>query len=231
MSEPSNLTAPRPSVFLSIITYDAPRPAFFDSVLRSVWGGKITDYEIRAGESLIPRARNLAAKNFLKGTCEYLLFIDTDIVFQPEDIDSLLKRAVFQKCKVVCGLYPAKNPKHLRWIINPLPGKTESDATGLLEIAYGGTGCMLIHRSVFEELKAHAEAYIADPEMGGDEQWDFFKVGVLQRENAPPRYLSEDWFFCELCRRAGIQIWADCTVKLGHIGSITYPVNTNPPQA
>src|SRR3954469_24758530 len=46
---------------------------------------------IRFSDSLVPRARNRAAAEFLRGKRDYLLFIDTDIVFSKEQIDFLME--------------------------------------------------------------------------------------------------------------------------------------------
>jgi hypothetical protein len=43
------------------------------------------------GDSLVSRARNRLAADFLESDCTHLLFIDSDIVFEPEDIIRLLE--------------------------------------------------------------------------------------------------------------------------------------------
>ena len=56
-------------------------------------------------ESLIARARNAAASNFLgMKDCDYMMFIDSDIAFKSEDVFKLLK----SDKDVVSGLYPKK---------------------------------------------------------------------------------------------------------------------------
>jgi len=56
-------------------------------------------------ESLIARARNAAAASFLnQADCDYMMFIDSDISFEPDSFFSLLKADK----DVVSGLYPKK---------------------------------------------------------------------------------------------------------------------------
>src|SRR4051812_31688523 len=45
----------------------------------------------RYSDSLAPRARNRAAAGFLRGKWDYLLFIDSDIVFSKDNIDCLME--------------------------------------------------------------------------------------------------------------------------------------------
>jgi len=55
-------------------------------------------------ESLIPRARNAAAAHFLDSDCSHLLFIDSDIEFEPESVAKLLRH----NKEVIAGVYPKK---------------------------------------------------------------------------------------------------------------------------
>jgi len=47
--------------------------------------------------------------------------------------------------------------------------------------------------------------------------YNFFQVGVIN-----DRYLSEDYGFSTLCNACNIQIFADTTVHLIHIGQFLY---------
>ena len=55
-------------------------------------------------ESLISRARNILTAMFLASDCTHLMFIDSDIEFQPEDI---LRALAYDK-PVIAGAYPKK---------------------------------------------------------------------------------------------------------------------------
>jgi hypothetical protein len=55
-------------------------------------------------ESLITRARNSLAYDFLATDCTHLMFIDADIGFNPQDI----LRMINANKDIICGIYPKK---------------------------------------------------------------------------------------------------------------------------
>jgi len=56
-------------------------------------------------ESLVSRARNAAVAHFLEDKENtHILFIDSDIIFEPEDVFKLLQ----SNKEVVAGIYPKK---------------------------------------------------------------------------------------------------------------------------
>lgn len=178
------------------------------------------------GDSLVSRARNRIAANFLKTDCTHLLFLDTDLIFSPEHV----ARLISHKIPFVCGMYPKKQEK-LAWVCNTRADFPPRDPeTGLQRILYGGTGCMLIAREVFEAIIEKFPELAYDPDQGEDEMplYDFFKVGVhLSQETGKKRYLSEDWYFCQLALEAGYECFADTNVILKHCGDAIYPLSSS----
>ena len=67
-------------------------------------------------ESLITRARNKSLNKFMNTDCSHLLFIDSDIEFQPEAVMDLL---LFDK-DVSCCVYPKKGFNWNDWRLNEL---------------------------------------------------------------------------------------------------------------
>ena len=140
------------------------------------------DYVLSAisNESLITRARNTIASNFLtykddKGKLDYLLFIDADIQFHP---DAVLRLLLHNK-DIVTAAYPMKvidfsNVENQALSIQDLAIQTTSYAInlkfdseeqresgqlrlkdGLLELVDGATGFMLIKRYALEMMRDH----------------------------------------------------------------------------
>jgi hypothetical protein len=168
------------------------------------------------GDSLVSRARNRIAERFLASDCEYLMFIDNDILFQPADITRLRE---WNK-DIIGGVYLKKKLPYAP-VANTCYG-TDPE-TGLSEMAEIGTGFMMIHRRVFERLinlRGNQLRY----EPAGDElpgnYYDFFRVGVSP---VTKQYLSEDYFFCEMARLAGFKVLLDSGIMVKHKGGGIFP--------
>ena len=164
------------------------------------------------GDSLVTRARNKVVHNFLTKTDQpYLLFIDSDIVFQPSDILKLRSNN-----KPICGgIYFKKKLPYA-----PVCNSSISAHGKFHKMMETGTGFLLIHREVFETIKQNEPEHHYKNE--GDEEagqyYDFFRVGVVDG-----RYLSEDYYFCYLARKYGYDIWLDTSIYVKHVGKATYP--------
>ena len=219
--EPSTANRAK-KVFVALPVYGGFHP-FFVGPLMQLQMEPPCSITIRQcpGDSLVARARNKLAAEFLQSDCTHLLFLDTDLIFTPEQI----ARLVSHDEPIVGGLYPKKQPK-LEWVINMLDGTaTEPDARGLQRVKYLGTGCLLIAREVFTRMiEAHPEiAYTPDRQPGRTE-WDFFSCGVFAFADGSRRYLSEDWYFCQRALDLGYPVHADVHVVLKHVGDCVYPL-------
>jgi hypothetical protein len=126
-------------------------------------------------ESLITRARNYCADEFMRSGDTHLMFIDSDIGFDPRDVISLLAlQSDDSPYDVIAGPYPKKtiswekivqavnqgaadeDPNELEkfvgdYVFNPLA--TPSGTIPLdepVEVSEAGTGFMMIRRATFE---------------------------------------------------------------------------------
>jgi hypothetical protein len=184
-------------------------------------------YNIIANESLVTRARNLAAANFLtlkKPT--HLIFIDVDQGFKPEEILVLLNH----KKDLIVAPVPLKTIP-LTYNINPLQGEIVDPKTGLLKLARGGTGCMIIKKEVLENLKTHPGVHYYENDIkfnnegvGIDQEhlYTYFNTGVIEDEQGRKRFMSEDYDFCEKVKDQGVDIWCDTRLTLTHMGIYNY---------
>jgi hypothetical protein len=200
-------------VFLGTPIYrDAPVEFMLN--VRSAFDKKIVHtVGMKLGDSLVSRARNNLTHEFLKTDCDYLLQIDSDIVFNQEQI----KRIISHELPIVGGIYPIKE-KETRWCLNKFKYNFKSDSE-LKAVSETGTGFLLIRRDVFEAIRDDnpVREYVCD--MDGEIKYDYWRVGVKNR-----RYLSEDWWFCQDAREAGFDILVDTKIILGHIGNVVYPL-------
>jgi FkbM family methyltransferase len=176
------------------------------------------------GDSLVSRARNSLTRDFLRSDAEYLLFLDTDLIFSPAHVASLLSRPG----DIVGGLYPKKQQGKLEFVVNShlVPKPIQPD--GLQEMRYVGTGFMRIHRRVFEKMiEVYGDQLKYTPDTNpGETEYDFWSVGVYQYEDGRRRYLSEDWYFCQRALDLGFQVWADTRVQVEHVGTVVYPLQS-----
>jgi hypothetical protein len=200
-------------------------------------------YTYMMNESLITRARNSLARDFLSTDATHLMFIDADIGFNPNDIVEMVRRDV----DICCGLYPKKEI-HWQRVIDAVkegvPADQLKDHTGtfvvnlvgdereavhvnkLLEIKNGGTGFMLIKREVFEALADKVPEYSNDMYLATDTVRtpkmikEFFATSI--DEESGNRLLSEDYHFCKLARKNGFKVHAAPWVQLSHTGTYIF---------
>ncbi len=61
----------------------------------------------------------------------------------------------------------------------------------------------------------HNPFYSRGDNLGNFKIYDIFKVGIFNGE-----YLSEDYFFCKLCRKLGYKVYVDLFIKVRHNGML-----------
>ncbi len=213
-----------PPLFIGLPTYGGIPAGTLSSLLTLIRSNPIPmRFRSRDGDSAVCRARNYLTADFLASDCEKLLFIDSDLIFEP----AFVARVASHAEDVVGGFYPIKNDApHVTWCMNALQGTVpQPDARGLAPVRYIGTGFLCIHRRVFERIIAEklAPVYRSEYEPRRMEH-EFWHMGVRQIGDHEPRYLSEDWWFCQLCLDLGIPIWGDCAIFLKHIGQGIWPL-------
>lgn len=201
-------------------------------------------------ESLITRARNYLVDEFMRSDCTHLMFIDSDIGFDPTDVLALAAIAEPGTDKdIVCGAYPKKaiawekikravdkgfadqDPAVLEryvgdYVFNPADGSGQMKLNEPAEVLEGGTGFMMIQRGAFEK---YAEAYpefmylpdhVRTESFDGTREIMAYFDCVIDPESK--RYLSEDYMFCQWARKAGIKVWLCPWMKLTHMGSYMF---------
>lgn len=199
-------------------------------------------FSMMLNESLITRARNRLAHDFLKSDCSHLMFIDADISWNPYDIVQMLRADV----DVICGIYPKKE---INWhevhaaVLRGVPAEELHNYTGSfvvntidkkdakgkvnepIEIEKGGTGFMLVKREVIAKLSEVAPKYdndmftVVNPKDVGTKIANMFDTSISPVDN---RYMSEDYHFCDLARANGFRIWAAPWANLTHTGTYIF---------
>ena len=201
-------------------------------------------------ESLITRARNYLVDEFLRSDCTHLMFIDSDIGFDPNDVIALAVIAAEGSDKeIVCGPYPKKciacekikravdkgladkNPENLEkyvgdYVFNPKEGTGSIPLDEPVEVLEGGTGFMMIQRSALEKFAAAYPQYSYLPDHVRTEHFDGTReiLQYFQAEIDPKskRYLSEDYWFCQKMWDIDVKTWLCPWMKLQHTGSYVF---------
>lgn len=181
-------------------------------------------------ESLVSRARNAAVAHFLADkTATHLLFIDSDIIFEPEDIYRLIQADK----EVVAGMYPKKyivwdrlkeNPNAER-VDFPIGGNIRITEDNYIESEYLPTGFLMIKREAIQKIiDNHPELKYQNDIDGymsaGDNFYNLFRVGINKGI-----YESEDWGFCSLWKETGGQVLIHPDINLKHVGWHNYEGN------
>jgi hypothetical protein len=210
-----------------------------------------TKFSFLFNESLITRARNYLVDEFLRSGYTHLLFIDSDVHYNPEDVVALL---ALDK-DVIGGPYPKKsinwgnvaeaarkhpnmNPRELEklvgeYVFNVVKGTSQFQVTEPLEVMEIGTGYMLVKRHVFDKMAIEYPNIRYKPDHVGQSNFDgsryihaYFDTVIDSKDSitggGTDRYLSEDYMFCQMWRKMGGEIWLCPWMKTQHIGTYAF---------
>lgn len=183
-------------------------------------------YIFLSNDSLIPRARNKLCKYFLDiPNATYLLFIDSDIEFNPNDIIRLYlaNKDIIGIAYALKKLYNDKTIGVYNLLDNCIDEDKEiKEINEALEI---GTGIMLIKRYVLlKMIESNPDDYILldnpeDVEKTINERKYYRFFDTLINNN---RYLSEDYMFCQKWRNLNGKIYLLKNTVTVHHGTFGY---------
>lgn len=154
--------------------------------------------------SLIYNSRNNLCKTALQLNCDYILWLDSDMVFPPETLKRLLEVMEKTGADIVSGLYFRRVAPYTPVAFSKLDinGKLCSWENyngpldqGPQEVPGIGFGCVLHRTELLLEMAAQFT--------------DFF---------GPLANVGEDLSFCWRARQLGYKIVLDTNLKLGHVG-------------
>ena len=203
-------------------------------------------------ESLVTRGRNnLVAKAMSDQEMTHILFIDSDITWEPIHV---LKLIVGDK-ELSGGIYPIKKyhwdrltteniqnilkrkefpyNRHLtdtqiiyhnllHYNFNYLKNQAQIQ-NNMMEIYTLATGFMMIKRSCIEKMMAtHPQCKYTDDCGYLQGDENKFAYSLFDCAIVNDHYFSEDWLFCHRWREIGGQIFVDITIDLWHTGQEDY---------
>jgi hypothetical protein len=207
-------------------------------------------YLPQTGDAMMERTRGMSATLFLKRTKgDVWLSLDSDVVgFTKDNIDELCEQAVTHD--IVCGIYICRS------INRTFPSSAFEDESTIefgsdstpVPIKWGATGCMAVHRRVFEKMaETMPLLHAAGPHslnegkcrycgIGSDEAkdnplcaageerafYDFFETMQYDEPEHGLIKLSEDFSFCQRAKELGFTTYANPSIRLGHMGPYIY---------
>jgi hypothetical protein len=201
-------------------------------------------------ESLVQRARNYLTDEFVRSGYDHMIFIDSDIHFEPQDVLVMMHFASSRDdMDVVCGPYPKKaiswekikvavdkgyadkNPNQLEefvgdFVFNPADGVTQFRIDEPIEVKESGTGFMLITREALHKYdkafptQSYKPDHVRTANFDGSREIMAYFDCVICPDTK--RYLSEDYMFCQWMRKAGGKVWLLPWLRLKHAGSYIF---------
>lgn len=201
-------------------------------------------------ESLITRARNYCVDEFMRSDCTHLMFIDSDIGFNPQDVMAMLAIAGDDtEYDVLAAPYPKKciawekvkravdkgfgdkNPNDLEryvgdYVFNPKGGSGQIPIFQPVEVLEAGTGFMMVRKNTFKKFAEAFPQYSYKPDhirtAAFDGSREIFMYFQAEIDPASKRYLSEDYWFCQLVQRIGMKVFFCPWMQLQHVGTHVY---------
>lgn len=165
-------------------------------------------------------SRNILAALALKDQCEWIFYLDADVIPPYDVIIQLIKHNLPIVSAVYWRRYEEMEPCIYKVGDKGLPVPyTDEDlaastyGSSLIEVQACGAGCLLIHKSVFEKLKSSVEQFdIIDSTTKKLQCWKFWEYIIHTNVN-----LSEDIVLTSRVRGLGFKIFADLALRCGHL--------------
>jgi hypothetical protein len=173
------------------------------------------------GSSAIDLARNIRATDAIRDGFESVLFIDSDMLFDPADAVSLLRSDE----AVIAGAYAAKKlgngQLNVRFADDVRSIRMGPWAKRPYPVLGVGAGFLRIKCDALRWMVKELEL----PYCRMAERWAYpFFLPLVVVENGETRYLGEDYAFCYRARQAGIVPKVDTSFRVYHIGDYAYGV-------
>jgi hypothetical protein len=171
------------------------------------------------GSSAIDITRNIRATQALVEGFESILFIDSDMMFDPADAVKLF----MSDEPVVAGIYAAKKLGNGQLNVDVADGvdaiKIGQWCNELYPIKAVGAGFLRIKTSALKHVAR--ELKLPWCRMAERFAYPFFQPMVVEMDGLQA-YLGEDYAFIYRCRQAGLTPKIDPSFRLWHIGDYAY---------
>jgi hypothetical protein len=190
----------RPKVGVVVPSGDSVHSKFMVNLV-SLFQYSLDMVIINPRSSLIATGRQMGVDIAVKRGCEYVLFLDSDMVFPY----TLLER-LYERGEPVVGATYVKRILPTSWNHTELNGTPEL-GTGLREVSRLPLGATLIDLAVFD-----------------GRQKPYFRCEYPQEGPEAGMERGEDYYFCDEVRANGGKVYldADLSKSIGHIGTYVH---------
>jgi hypothetical protein len=173
----------------------------------------------RGGCSAVDVARNELLSEAIHEGAERMLFVDSDIGFDPADALRLLARPE----PVIAGIYAKKGMREMASIF--ADGVKEvlfgPDAAGPYPLKYAATGFLRMRVEVLRQMIADLRLPLCNTHWSRG-VWPFFQPMVVPHGPDKWHYLAEDWAFSQRLSQIGVTPLADTSIRLWHWGRYSF---------
>ena len=218
-----------PSIFLALPVYQGLQVRTLATVLGCF---SVARCEVRtvAGCPDIAKARAELVGEFLRSSCDSLLFVDADVGFDPQTFRDLL--SCHGTCAIILAAYREKNPPH-HWTCAPKEGMALESLPisshgphrlRTLQVERAGLGSTLVRREVFERIQQFNRELMYRSDATQEMVCHMFAPMIEEDMKGIPRLLSEDAAFYRRAATMGFptHVLLDATVDhngiLGNLG-------------
>lgn len=192
-------------VFIAVPSMDTLPALFCQSLaLLKRAGDTMVGFEVG---SLVYNARNNLARQAIKAEADWVLWLDSDMVFGPDLLQRMLTVCTENDIDFLTALCFRRKPPYTPCLfdrLDLLPDEKGASYTALLSIPEGrfkvggcGFAGVLLSTDVLISVSARFNGRMFDPLPG----------------------MGEDVSFCWRSRQCGYDIWCDSEIELGHVGN------------
>ncbi len=156
--------------------------------------------------SLVYTSRNSLASQALQQEIDYVLWLDSDMVFEPDLLERMMNTLQENNLDILSGLYFRRVPPYTPVLFDKLEIKEDETCEWtefhdipdkLFKVGGCGFGCVLMKTDPFFDVHS--------------------KFGNMF---APFGNTGEDLAFCWRARQCGYDIWCDPSIICGHTGYV-----------
>ena len=175
--------------------------------------------------SLVHINRNILFQKSLREGADYLMCIDSDIVWTPDDIEKLIAAdkdvvsGIYANRQPVCNDPPTYTPCLYKRVPAGEYAVMMTIPQELCRVDASGMGFVLIRRRVVEKMVELI------PELGYP--FDFLPISEINgKDNGKTGLVGEDMCFFHRLHKAGFELWCEPSVQVGHLKTMAiYPTN------